>query len=195
MDAHEANNLPETAPKDGVEVWVEPEGLLVGGEPEAVESYLSRLRATAGQTMRVAGVKTSSLGNATGLVAGAAAVLGEAGKYVQLHPDSVNALKVGKLIPGTDGFYRMMTRAADGKFLEQLQWAPTSIGPTQMISLQMVAVQVALTSAIAEVDEAVRRVEGKVDAVLHLADAARAGDVLGNHLTIRRAVDFLEKHG
>ena len=73
--------------------------------------------------------------------------------------------------------------------------APASVSPTQLMSLQMVAVQVALKIAIAEVQEAVRRVEGKVESVLQLADASRAGDVLGNHLTIRRAVDFLEKHG
>ena len=64
----------------------------------------------------------ASLGNATGLIAGAAAVLGESGKFVQLHPDSVIALKVGNLISGTDGFFRMMTRGADKKFVKQLQW-------------------------------------------------------------------------
>jgi hypothetical protein len=145
--------------------------------------------------MRVAGIDKASLGNATGLLAGVASVLTESGKFVQLHPDSVNALKVGNWIPGTDGFFRMTTRSADGTFLQQLQWAPASVGPTQMMSLQMVAIQVALKAAIAEVEEAVRRVEGKVEEVLQLAEAGRAGDVLGTHLTLRRAVEFLEKHG
>jgi hypothetical protein len=191
----DSENLPAIATADEVEVWVYPEGLLVGGAPGAVESYLTRLRATAGRTMRVAGVDKASVGNATGLLAGAATVLGESGKFVQLHPDSINALKVGNWIPGTDGFFRMTTRTADGAFFRQLQWRPAALGPTQMMSLQMVAVQIALKSAIAEVESAVRRVEGKVEAVLRLADATRAGDVLGNHLSIHRAVEFLEKHG
>jgi hypothetical protein len=195
MSEDGADNLPAKAVKDEIELSVHGESLLVGGDPAAVESYLTRLQTMAGRAMRVAGVDKASVGNATGLLAGAAAVLGESGKFVQLHPESVKALQVGNWIPGTDGYFRMMTRTADGTFLQQLQWSPASIGPTQLMSLQMVAVQIALKSAIAEVEEAVRRVEGKVEAVLELADASRAGDVLGNHLTIRRAVEFLDKHG
>ncbi|MCU1695840.1 MAG: hypothetical protein JWR34_1903 [Mycobacterium sp.] len=189
------DDLPARSTNDEVDISVQPDGILVDGDPEAIESYLARLRTHAGRSMRVAGIDKASIGNATGLLAGAAAVLGEAGKFVQLHPDSVEALKVGHWIPGAEGFFRMTTRTADGAFLQQLQWRPAAIGPTQMMSLQMVAVQVALKSAIAEVEDAVRRVEGKVESLLQLANAARAGDVLGNHLTIRRAVDFLEKHG
>jgi hypothetical protein len=114
---------------------------------------------------------------------------------VQLHPDSVNALRVGNWIPGTDGYYRMMTRGGDGLFLQQLQWAPTQIAPPQMLAVQLIATQLALKAAIADVEEAVRRVEGKVESILNLAQASRAGDVLGNHLSIRRATDFLDKHG
>ncbi|MCV7117051.1 hypothetical protein AWC17_08375 [Mycobacterium nebraskense] len=122
-------------------------------------------------------------------------MLADSGKFVQLHPDSVNALRVGKWIPGTDGYYRMMTRGGDGLFLQQLQWAPTQIAPPQMLAVQLIATQLALKAAIADVEEAVRRVEGKVESILHLAQASLTGDVLGNHLSIRRATDFLDKHG
>ncbi|QZT65612.1 hypothetical protein JN085_14515 [Mycolicibacterium austroafricanum] len=122
-------------------------------------------------------------------------MLGQSAKFVQLHPDSVKALRAGKKIPGSDGFYRMMTRGADGKFLQQLQWKSTALGPQRLMALQMVAVQIALTTAIAEVDESVRRVEGKVDELLRLAEANRAGDVLGNHTTISRTLAYLEKNG
>jgi hypothetical protein len=195
MSDDENSHLPMRAVDDEVAVSVQPEGLLVGGDPEAVESYLSRLRVAAGKSMRVSGVDRSSVSNAAGLLAGAAAFLADSGKFVQLHPESVNALQVGNWIPGTDGFFRMTTRGADGLFLKQLQWAPAPIAPPQMMAVQLIATQIALKSAIAEVEEAIRRVEGKVEAVLQLADASRAGDVLGNHLSIRRAVDFLDKHG
>lgn len=170
-------------------------GLLVGGDPDAVESYLERLRKAAGRTVQTAGIDTASVGTMTGLAAGLASVLGNRGQYVQLHPDSLTALRDGKWIPGTDGFFRMMTRDADGQFLTQLQWRPTQLGPEVMMSAQMVAVQMALKSAIAEVEEAVRRVEGKVDAVLKLAQATRSGDVIGNNMTVSRMVDSVEEHG
>jgi hypothetical protein len=169
--------------------------MLVGGDPAAVESYIERLRSTAGRAVQVAGVDKATLGNATGLLAGAASLFGQTGKFVQLHPDSVSVLKAGNAIPGTDGFFRMMTRGSDGKFLAQLQWKPTNVNPQQLMSAQMIAVQLALKSAIAEVEAAVRRVEGKVEAVLQLAKANRAGDVLGNNLTITRMVESLEKYG
>jgi hypothetical protein len=188
-------SLPARAINDEVEVSLQTDGLLVGGDPEAVEAYLSRLRIVAGKTMRVVGIDKSSLSNTAGLAAGAAAFLADAGKYVQLHPDSVEALRIGNWIPGTEGFFRMMTRGQDGLFLQQLQWRPAPIAPPQLMAMQLVATQVALKSAIAEVEEAVRRVEGKVDSLLQLAQASRAGDVLGSHLAINRAADFLEKHG
>jgi len=188
-------NLPARAVDGELEVSVQPEGLLVGGDPALVEEYLERLRFAAGKTMQVVGVTKASVANAAGVAAGGASFLMDASKFVQLHPDSINALKVGNWIPGTEGYFRMMTRGADSRFLEQLQWAPAQIAPPQMMAIQLVATQVALKAAIAEVAEAVRRVEGKVEAVLQLADASRAGDVMGNHLSIRRAIAFLEKHG
>lgn len=170
-------------------------GLLIGGDPAAVESYLERLRTAAGHTVQVAGIDKASLGNLAGVAAGFAAIFGGSGKYVQLHPESLNALQNGTLIPGADGFYRMMTRGNDGQFLAQLQWRPTQLSPNVMLSAQMIAVQMALKAAIAEVAAAVRRVEGKVDAVLKLAQASLSGNVLGHNLTISRMVESLEKYG
>lgn len=178
-----------------VEVAVQPGGLVVSGDPKAVDAYLSQLRVFAGKTMHVTGVNKSSIGNAAALLAGMAGILADSGKYVQLHPDSLHALRVGNKIPGTDGYYRMMTRGGDGRFLQQLQWAPAQIAGPQMLAIELVAVQMALKSAIALVEKAVRRVEGKVESILELAQASRAGDVLGTYLSIRRATEFLDQHG
>ena len=194
MANDEGSRLPAQPSGGDIEIAVQPEGLLVGGDPETVDAYLERLRVAAGKSMRVVGINKSSVSNAAGLLAGAAAFLADSGKFVQLHPENLQALKLGHWIPGTDGFFRMMTRGDDGLFLQQLQWAPAQLAPPQMMAIQLIATQVALGTAIAQVEEAVRRVEGKVESVLQLADASRAGDVLGNHLSIRRAVEFLEKH-
>ena len=180
---------------DEVVVSFHDEALLLGGDPTAVESYLTRLREVAGQAMRVAGIDSASLANAASRLAGLTSLLADSGKFIQLHPDSLNVLRNGDLIPGSDGFFRMTTRAEDGQFLAHLQWHPALLGPEVMMSAQMIAVQMALKSAVAEVEAAVRRVEDKVESVLEVARAQRAGDVLGNNLTISRMVDSLEKYG
>ncbi|OBK46871.1 hypothetical protein [Mycobacterium sp. 1081908.1] len=175
---------------DEVVVSLHDEGLLVGGDAAAVESYLARLRAAAGQAMRVAGIDGGSL--ASGL-AGLTSLLADSGKYVQLHRESLDALKDGNLVPLGDGVFRVLTDG--GQFPAPLQWRPALLGPEAIASAQMIAVQMALTSAVAQVEDAVRRVEDKVDSVLEVARAQRAGDVLGNSLTITRMVDSLEKYG
>ncbi|OBI56739.1 hypothetical protein A5705_21230 [Mycobacterium sp. E787] len=174
---------------DEVVVSRHDEGLLLGGDPAAVESYLARLRATAGQAMRVAGIDGSAL---TSGLAGLAALLADSGKYVQLHRDGLEALKDGNLVPLSDGIFRLTTGA---EVLAPLQWRPAGLGPEAMLSAQMIAVQMALTSAVAQVEDAVRRVEDKVESVLEVARAQRAGDVLGNNLTLSRMVESLEKYG
>ena len=192
-----SEDLPAVVPHEGeVAVSIQPEGLLVAGDPSEIDAYVERIRGVAGHAVDVIGVDKAALGNATGLAAGAASFLGQTAKFVQLHPDSVKAIQKGQLIPGSErGFYRMMTRGADKKFVSQLQWKQAHLTPTRMMSLQMVAVQLALKSAIAEVEASVQRVEGKVEEVLRLAHASRSGDVLGDRVTIDRMVAYLDKHG
>jgi hypothetical protein len=178
-----------------IAVSVQPEGLLVAGEPSEIEAYVEQMRNLAGHAVDVIGVDKASVGNAMGLAAGAASFLGQTAKFVQLHPESLKAIQKNEVIPGTDGFYRMMTRGADKKFVSQLQWKQANLTPTRMMSLQMVAVQLALKTAINEVQASVERVEGKVEEVLRLAHANRSGDVLGDRVTIDRMATYLDKHG
>lgn len=188
--------LQAVIPLEGeLAVSVQAEGLLVAGDPAEIEAYVDRIRGLAGNAVDVIGVDKAMVGNATGLAAGAAAFLGQSAKFVQLHPESVKAIRQGRLIPGDQGFFRMTTRGADNKFVKQLQWKQTNVNPARLASMQMVAVQMALKTAIAEVEESVERVEGKVEEVLRLAHANRSGDVLGDRITIDRMVAYLERHG
>ena len=180
---------------DEVVVSLHDEALLLGGDPAAVESYLRRLRATAGHAIRVAGIDGASLASAANGLAGLALLLADSGKYVQLHRESLDALKEGNLVPLGDGIFRLTTGIDAGQLLDVLQWRPAGLGPEAMVSAQMIAVQMALKSAVAQVEDAVRRVEDKVEAVLEVARAQRAGEVLGNNLTVTRMVDSLDKYG
>ncbi|MDX1874523.1 hypothetical protein SBI67_20580 [Mycolicibacterium sp. 120266] len=192
----ELGELPTVVTGQGeIVVSVQPEGLLISGDAGDVEAYIDRIRGVTRRVVDTVGIDKATLGNATGLAAGGAAFLGQSGKFVQLHPESMEAIRKGRLISGTDGFFRMVTRGADGKFVKQLQWKQTNVNPARLMSLQMVAVQLALTGAIAEVEESVKRVEGKVEEVLRLAHANRSGDVLGDRTTIDRMTAYLDRHG
>ncbi|CAA0138234.1 Uncharacterised protein [Mycolicibacterium vanbaalenii] len=192
---HEPHIEPVEGAGDELVVAAQPEGVLVSGDPAVVELYISRIQESAGHAIQVFGVDKTSATNAAGIAAGAAAALGQSAKFVQLHPESLAAIQRGNLINGTDGFYRMMTRGADMKFTKQLQWKPANLGPARLMSMQMVAVQIALKTAISEVENAVERVESKVDEVLRLAQATRSGDILGDRTSVERMVTYLEKHG
>lgn len=195
MSTAEVSDVSAGIGDDEVVVSFHDESLLLGGDPAAVESYLTRLRAVAGQGIQVAGIDRASLANAASGLVGLAALLADCGKYVQLHRDCLDALKDGNLVPVGEGIFRMTTGIDTGPLLAQLQWQPAVLGAEAMMSAQLVAVQVALKSAVAQVEDAVRRVEDKVESVLEVTRAQRAGDVLGNNVTISRMVESLEKYG
>ncbi|WP_207547774.1 hypothetical protein [Mycobacterium mantenii] len=195
MSTAEVSDVSATIDDDEVVVSFHDESLLLGGAPAAVEYYLTRLQAVAGPGMRVAGIDSTSFANVASRLVGLAALLVDSGKYVQLHRECLDALKDGNLVPVGEGIFRMTTGVDAGQLLAQLQWQPAVLGAEAMMSAQMVAVQVALKSAVAQVEDAVRRVEDKVESVLEVARAQRAGDVLGNNVTISRMVESLEKYG
>jgi len=176
-------------------IAVTAEGMLVDGDPKVVEGYLDKIKAAVGQAVDIAGITKGAVGSTAGLAVGAASVFAQSGQFVQMSARSMEAIRTGNLIPGDAGFFRMTTIGESGKFLQQLQWRPVSLGPTQMLSIQMIAVQMALKMAIAEVDESIKRVEGKVESILKLAEADRAGDVRGHYAAVNRMVGNLDKTG
>ncbi|WP_346343434.1 hypothetical protein [Rhodococcus sp. MS16] len=184
-----------TGPGNELAVSVEPEGILVAGDPEVVAGYLARLTDLAGEALAVSGVSKTSMANVAAAAVGVKAIAAQAGQFVRLSPDSVQALKTYKVLPGDSGFFRMTVVDEAGKFRQQLQWQKVPLGPTQALSLQLLAVQVALEVAIASVNESIARVEGKVEQVLVLAQASRVGDVVGHFTTLDRLVTTLDEHG
>lgn len=194
MSNDETDNLPVRR-SDELVIAVSEAGLLVDGDAEAVESFINRIKSAAGHAVDTAGITKGAVGNLTGLAVGAASVFAQSGQFVQLSAKSMEAIRTGGLIQGDPGFFRMTTVGSSGQFLQQLQWRPVSLGPTQMMSVQMIAVQMALKMAIAEVNESIKRVEGKVESVLKLAEADRIGDVRGQYSTVVRMTQNLDRTG
>ena len=58
--------------------------------------------------------------------------------------------------------------------------------PTRALGVQLLAVQIALQTAVQSVADAVERVQGTVDKILVLAQASQVGDVVGNHDALSR---------
>ena len=116
-------------------ISVTAEGMLVDGDPKAVASYLDRIKAAAGQAVDVAGVTRGAVGNLAGLAVGVASAFAQNGHFVQLSATSMEAVRAGNLIPADPGFFRMTIVGPSGQFLQQLQWRPVSLGPTQMLTV------------------------------------------------------------
>lgn len=197
MSEDQEDNLPVLASVQPGElvVSVTEQGLLIDGSPDDVETYIDKIKAAAGQLVDTAGITKGAIGNIAGVAVGAASAFAQSGQFVQLSAKSMEAIRAGNLIPGDPGFFRMTTMGSNGQFLQQLQWRPVSLGPAQLISVQMIAVQMALKMAIAEVNESIKRVEGKVESVLKLAEADRIGDVRGRYASVERMTRYLDKTG
>ncbi|MCZ4080286.1 hypothetical protein O1W68_20265 [Rhodococcus sp. H36-A4] len=188
------NALPEPFSADdqdflassGIAVSVEPEGVLVSGNVDAVEGYLARIKDLAGGAVQVSGIDKVSLAAAAAVAGGVASSTAQYGQFVRLSPDSLSMLKSYRVLPGAPGWNRMMVVDSSHKFRGQMQWQNVSMTPTRALSLQLLAVQIALQTAVQSVADAVERVQGTVDKILVLAEASRVGDVVGNHAALSR---------
>lgn len=174
---------------------VEPEGLLVAGDDEAVQGFLEKLRFNVEGVLDVVGADTTSITGAAALAVSLKSIGAHHGTFVRLDPKSVELLKKFKVVPGDPGYNRMTLTDAAGKFRGQMQWQQASLVGTRAISVQLTMVAIAIQTAIAETTQAIERVDGKVDALLALANATVIGDVLGHHLHLQRLVRTLDETG
>lgn len=168
------NALPEPFSADdqdflarsGIAVSVEPEGVLVSGNVDAVEGYLARIKDLAGDAVQVSGIDKVSLAAAAAVAGGVASSTAQYGQFVRLSPDSLSMLKSYRVLPGAPGWNRMMVVDAHHKFRGQMQWQHVAMTPTRALGLQLLAVQIALQTAVQSVADAVERVQGTVDKIL-----------------------------
>lgn len=131
-----------------------------------------------------------------GVVAGALAQLADlAGAssteqvVFQLDGKGMEMYRQGTLVSQGDGWMRAFGRAADGTFSGQAAIKPLMLAPEQVLTAQLAITTVALTAAIREVQEAVERVEQKVDFLNDLTTSGLVGAVLGAHRALRRRAE------
>ncbi|WP_137876348.1 hypothetical protein [Rhodococcus sp. Q] len=174
---------------------VDDDGVLVAGDPEFVNSYVLRLKSVAADAISVADISGKNVADIAAIAGSAAAIKAGAGEFVRLSPGSMDLIRTQRLIPGDPGFYYGTVRNSAGHFAGQIQWAEASMLPAQALALQMAMMTISLRTAIASVEAAVERVQDTVDAILTLAEASQAGDVLGAHASVSQLLRHVDESG
>ena len=173
-------------------VFTEAEGVLVCGDQNAVARYVAQLRNVVSDAIDTAYVSPVVAAHSAAVAAAGLSVASQAGEYVRSSPTTVEALKSMHRLPVGNGFFRGVLTDGAGRFAHQVQWQRVTMTSAQLTNIQMLAMQVALASAIASVEKSVARVEGKVERLLTLAEASRAGDVRGHYVVLSRLVSRLD---
>lgn len=180
-----------------LDLYIEDGEVVIAGPTEAALAYVEQLRGAGAE------VSTSMLTGQRAAVAAAALAVADGarrtaqgGVYMKVAKESVPRLASEGLIPAKNGAhtYYGMTRSGS-KIAHHVRFTGKPVNPAQLVNAQMLLVQFALRMAIAEVVNAVKRVEGKVDALLKLARADKVGNVLGLHQMLTHYCQLLDESG
>jgi hypothetical protein len=178
---------------EAVEIFRDGPSLVVQGEPAAVAQFIDQMLETTGNG-------TVARRN----VAGALAIAGHVGaisrtdssQYVELSPKSLRLLEQKRRIPTQDGYFRGFLRERENaNFAGFVDWRPVNIAPQNALSMQTLAVHLALHAAIQDVSDAIERVEGKVNKLVNLARAERLGMVTADRATLENLVHRVRESG
>lgn len=191
----DSNTSPEPDTSSELEVLAQDDGVLVTGTAEAIDAYIARLREVAQSDLPSSALTKSEIFSIAAVGAGAGAIAAQHGRWVKIPAKSVELIRTNKLIPAGNGYFRPTTMGAGNKFSGQILWKPGAATPARLASIQMLAIQMALTAAIADVKRAVAKVEGKVDDILALTKAQMIGDVIGSHTYLKRLTQEEREHG
>ena len=172
----------------GVDAVLDHGGILLSGRAELVRSLVDRLT-------EVPTTRSHSLGADLAIALSSAIGAAKTEEYVRLSPDSWDLLRQHGAIPGEDGYFRMFVHDSAKKIAGQLQWEKVSFGAEQALSLQVSAVGLALRAAILDVQQAVERVEVKLDQITKMLRSERRGDALGDHRTLTTLVERVRRSG
>ena len=168
-------------------------GLLVRGSSQAVDTVLAELLTPA--EIEAHRRVTSRVTDVTAAGASAAAVATTAQEYLRLTAGSLEKVRqFGSQTDGT-GALRGYVRDQGGHFAGSLSFETVTFGAEQALALQTAAVSMALRSAIANVEAAVERVEGKVSDIQRRLGSREIGDVVGVYRRLDRVVAATTSRG
>ena len=177
-----------------VSLVVQEDGLLVAGEPTAVDRYVEQLREFS-RSLGNPELMPQTLADVACAATGLAALRATSGTYFRMSPESLESYRSLKVMPGSLGYFKGTFRGAGGRFAKQADFQEVSPVAAQALSLQTMMAMVALRAAIQQVQNAVERVEGKVDDLVALTKAETIADVLGYHRVLAGYVNSMDRTG
>ena len=156
----------------------------------AIEDLLGRLPVD--ERSRVGRVAVT---DAAAVAASGVALASTSGEYLRLTADSMAKVSQFGAQLDQSGAMRGYVRGAGGQFAGQLSFEPVSLAAEQALALQSMALSLALRTAIANVQKAVERVEGKVDAIDRRMVSRTLGDVVGTFRLLARICEETNERG
>lgn len=146
--------------------------LILGDSPALIERQLTRLTTLRDGVVDASGITVGRSADVAAVAAAAAAIGKTSGTYFRcLQPEVRDKL---------------------GRFVARAKFEQVNLGPEQALALANASSTLALRAAIADVQKAVERVEGKVDQILALAQAERWGGIVGSHRVLKRMTALLD---
>jgi len=177
-----------------VSIVVQEDGLLVAGEPAVVDRYVEQLRELS-PSLGNPGLMPQALAEVASAATGLAALRVTSGTYFRMSPESLELYRSLKVMPGSPGCFKGIFQGAGGLIVKQADFQEVSLVAEQALSLQTMMATVALRAAIQQVQNAVERVEGKVDDLVALTKAETIADVLGYHRVLADYVNSMDRTG
>lgn len=189
----------DTVDEGGAELalYIQNGEVLISGPTEAALAYVKQLSHVGAEVSAevLSGRRAADVAAALATV-GLAKQAVQGGVYLRVAEESMPHLLKNGLMPTKDGVHTFLGMTREGSHISHVvRFNGVAVSPAQMLTIQMIAIQIALRMAIGEILDSVKRVEGKVDALLRLAHADKAGNVLGLHQTLTTYSELLDESG
>ncbi|MEO6500533.1 MAG: hypothetical protein ABIQ09_01320 [Jatrophihabitantaceae bacterium] len=171
------------------------EGLVCLGDRTVVDDYIARIQTVSRRSWQDLGITTQSLTDLGAAASTLAAFHAEAGQYFRMSPESLAMFRESALVPGADGYFKVVARNNRGQFAGNYDLQSVTFDAQQAMSLQLAMATASLRAAIKDVAKAIERVEGKVDRLVALANAQMLGQVIGQHRALEHHTSRLDAKG
>lgn len=173
------------------------DGLLIFGGPDAVAEFDELNRGPGGSP---AGPLSLGMVSAAGaLFSGMGSVQGASGRWVKLSPDDAAFLKANGIKDVTSGVIRakdLPGMGNGGEILKHLKFEKAALlTPAAPAALGAMATQVAVESALADIQEYLKDIDAKLDRLLKQRKVESLGQLGGVRLAIDEAEAIREETG
>lgn len=183
---------------DEIEFISDGEGLVVIGEPAAVD----RFAASAGVPSRVldlerlsSAVSPNAVAKTGSMMQTASEVSANAGRWMKLTEESARAAQAANLVQRSGGkFVQATTRGANGQFAKNLQFVsgPGGLGkagalltnPAILAGVGGIMAQYAMQQTMEEITDYLAKIDAKVDDILRAQKDAVLADMIGVELML-----------